>query len=92
MQPIPCKAVTENEDSRFPHDLIIEVSDDYINTHTDPYGGKAKQVEPTCKCGHDLEYQGAPSWLDDRKIPPCVSHMRANVPAAGSNGGDQRRR
>jgi hypothetical protein len=74
------QAVTEKGDPRLPLQLMIEVSDDFINTHTDPYGGEAKQVEPTCKCGHNLEYHGAAGWFDERKIrrvcPACGQTFR----------------
>jgi hypothetical protein len=79
----PLQTITENlskGDTTFPHHLTIEVSDDFINTHTDPYGGEARQVEPTCKCGHNLEYEGAAGWLDTRKIrrvcPACGQAFR----------------
>lgn len=79
----PLQTVTENlskGDSRFPHHLAIEISDDYINAHTDPYGGEASQVEPICKCGHNLEYEGVAGWLDTRRIrrvcPVCGRTFR----------------
>jgi hypothetical protein len=62
----PLRTVTEsvsNGDTRFAQRLMIEVSDEFINTHTDPYAGNARQVEPICNCGRNLEYEGTASWL-----------------------------
>lgn len=81
----PLQTVTENlfhlEGASFSPQLMIELSDDFINTHTDPYGGDARQVEPTCSCGHDLEYEDtAGGWLDTRRIrrvcPVCGQAFR----------------
>ncbi len=57
-------------DSRFPHSLIIEVSDDFLHPRTDVYS-EAKQINPICVCGNNLEYEdtsGFNAWLADTKI------------------------
>jgi hypothetical protein len=60
--------------------LIIEVSDDFINPHSDVYGvgGDTKQVKPICACGHNLEYTDteASGWFAEMKI-------RKNCPLCG---------
>jgi hypothetical protein len=62
------------------HQLIIELSDDFANPHTDVIGGAAKQVNPICKCGCDLEYEDALGWLATEKIrricPACGLSFR----------------
>jgi hypothetical protein len=61
-------------DLRFPHSLIIELSDDYVNPHTDPYGGEGRQVTPICSCGYNLGYEDL-GYLGGEKIrricPAC---------------------
>jgi hypothetical protein len=91
----PLQTVTESVskgDTRFPHRLMIEVSDDFINTHTDPYGGNARQAEPTCDCGHNLEYKGTAGWLDTRKIrracPVCGQAFRPQDQLAEIRNGE----
>jgi hypothetical protein len=69
------------ESTSFSPKLMIELSEDFINTHTDPYGGDARQVEPTCSCGHNLEYEStAGGWLDTQRIrrvcPVCGQAFR----------------
>jgi hypothetical protein len=61
--------------------VMIELSDDFTNIHADPYGGNARQVEPNCSCGHNLEYEStAGGWLDTRRIrrvcPVCGRAFR----------------
>lgn len=58
-----------------PHRVTIELSDDFVNPRTDGYG-EAKQIEPICGCGHDLNYEGPPGcWLGGdmiyRVCPAC---------------------
>ena len=74
----PMQTVTEamaRGDKRWPHHLMIELSDDFANPHTDLIGGGAKQVNPTCNCGCDLEYEDELGWLATEKIrrvcPAC---------------------
>jgi hypothetical protein len=70
----PTQPMMEGDD-RWPHELIIELSDDFFNPHTDPIGGSAKQVTPICKCGCHLEYEDTLGWLATEKIyricPEC---------------------
>jgi hypothetical protein len=62
--------------------LVIQISDDFVNPHTDGYGvgGDAKQIEPACGCGCDLSYEGPTCWLDTARIrricPACGRSFR----------------
>jgi hypothetical protein len=76
----PLQTVTEliaQGDRRLPHSLIIDVSDDFANPNTDPYGagGDTRQVNPSCSCGCNLEYEDTMGWLGIEKIrrvcPAC---------------------
>jgi hypothetical protein len=74
----PMQTMTEamaRGDDQWPHQLIIELSDDFTNPHTDPFGGGAKQVDPTCNCGCNLAYEDTLGWLATEKIrrvcPAC---------------------
>jgi hypothetical protein len=69
----PLQTVTEpisQGDHRFPHGLIIDVSDDFANPNTDLYGagGDTRQVNPSCSCGCNLEYEDTMGWLSTEKI------------------------
>jgi hypothetical protein len=65
-----------------PHSLVIEVSDDFANPNTDPYGVgvDTKQVNPSCSCGCNLEYEDTMGWLTVEKIrrvcPACRRAFR----------------
>ena len=76
----PLQTVTDamsRGDQRFLHRLMIELSDDFMNPHTDLYEGSARQVNPNCSCGNNLEYEdeNAPGWLATARIrrvcPAC---------------------
>lgn len=79
----PMQTVTEpmaRGDKGWPHQLLIELSDDFVNPHTDVIGGGAKQVNPTCNCGCNLEYEGSLGWIATEKIrricPACGLNFR----------------
>jgi hypothetical protein len=67
------------DDYEEPHSLTIELSDDFVNPHTDLYGGTARQIDPHCRCGCDLEYvailEHVLGWTETQKIrricPAC---------------------
>lgn len=66
-----------------PHNISIELADDFLNPRTDPYGNigeDAKQLDGICPCGHNLEYDGAIHWRDTRRIrrvcPACGQSFR----------------
>lgn len=70
----PTQPMLEGDD-RWSHELIVELSDDFTNPHTDPIAGAAKQVKPECECGCNLEYEDTFGWLATEKIrrvcPEC---------------------
>ncbi len=68
----------------FPHKLLIELCEDFINPYTDPYGGTALQVAGICTCGHDLKYEGEPRLVRRRQDTSRVSGLRPLVSAPGS--------
>jgi hypothetical protein len=63
-----------------PHRLAIELSDDFVNLHTDPYGAGAKQIEAVCTCGHHLNYEGPSGLFGEQRIyrvcPACGLFFR----------------
>jgi hypothetical protein len=63
----------------FPHELRIELSEDFVNPRTDSYGD-AKQIEAICGCGRDLSYQGKAAWSGTDRIfracPDCGLFFR----------------
>jgi hypothetical protein len=84
----PMKTVTPDfprDLENFPPYLMIELSDDFLNMDTAPYGGlegDVRQVSPLCTCGHDLGYEGGDrcGWtttcLIRRLCPSCGSAFR----------------
>lgn len=81
----PMRTVAElvaQGDDRFPHRLMIELSDDFLNPETDPYGagGDTKQVSPVCTCGCSLEYESM-GWFGEKRVRKvCPSCGRAFRP------------
>ena len=62
---------------------MIELSDDFINIDTAPYGNvgePASQVNPICSCGCDLDYEHPMGWSATRRIrricPSCGAAFR----------------
>lgn len=51
-------------------------------------------MEPTCDCGHNLEYEGMAGWLDTRKIrracPVCGQAFRPQHQLAEIRNGEDR--
>jgi hypothetical protein len=83
----PMKTVTpefSRGDQNFPPSLMIELSDDFLNIDTAPYGsseGDVRQINPLCSCGYNLEYEGdQPGWSTTQRIrrlcPSCGSAFR----------------
>jgi hypothetical protein len=80
----PMRTVTENisrGDHCFPHHLMIELSDDYLNIDSAPYGsaeGDVRQVNPICACGRDLGYD------DDQAGCSTPHKIRRVCPSCGA--------
>jgi hypothetical protein len=81
----PMRTLTElvsQGDHRFPHSLTIEMSDDFLNVNTDPYGvgEDTRQVNPICTCGCGLGYEDKMGWSTSQRIrqicPSCGSAFR----------------
>jgi hypothetical protein len=58
-------------DFSFPPGLIVEISDDFVNPHTDPYGGDARQVSASCSCGCNLMYEATGHLAGERIRRVC---------------------
>jgi hypothetical protein len=74
----PMQTVPQYRDIPSPN-ITIEISEDFMNPATDPYGtsdgGPAKQIKGICRCGHDLAYEDEDGRFSGRRIrhvcPAC---------------------
>jgi len=65
-----------------PHSFSIELSDDFVNPYTDPYGAgpDTQQLAGICLCGCELKLKSAVEWIDSNRIrhicPRCGERFR----------------